>query len=223
MPIETAASKEKKELVDRVSNSSTFQRSPRLREFLLYVAECTINEQVEGVREQQIAAHVFNRKPDYNPGQDNIVRVEARSLRKRLEVYFATEGRNEPVIISMPKGSYSICFETRPAGFEAAAPVEISYRIPDALPVASDVPIAPAVPVESSVPIASSVPIGSRSSPWLVRMLSAVIVALLGLVVMQWQTSRPEKTIPRHTLALILPFSALIDAAKDTYIVTSDS
>jgi hypothetical protein len=161
---------------------------------------------------------VFNRKPDYNPGQDNIVRVEARSLRKRLEVYFATEGRNEPVIISMPKGSYSICFETRPTGFEAAAPVEISYRIPDTLPVASSVPIAPAVPVESAVPVASS-----GSSPWLVRILSAVIVALLGLIVAQWQTRRPEKTIQRNTPALILPFSALIDAAKDTYIVTSDS
>src|ERR1700693_1199990 len=113
MPIETAASKEKKELVDRVSNSPTFQRSPRLREFLLYVADCSINEQLEGVREQQIAANVFNRKPDYNPGQDNIVRVEARSLRKRLETYFATEGKDEPIVISMPKGSYAICFEPR--------------------------------------------------------------------------------------------------------------
>jgi hypothetical protein len=217
MATDIADIKEKRELVGRVANSPTFQRSPRLREFLVYVADCTISDRLEGTREQQIAANVFNRKPDYNPGQDNIVRVEARSLRKRLEVYFATEGRDEPVIISMPKGSYSICFETRPTGFENPAPMEISYRTPDALP------IAPPVPIVSPVAGASAVPIPSRGSPWLVRVLSAIIIALLGLVVVQWQSKRPEKTIPRHTPALILPFSALIDAAKDTYIVTSDS
>src|SRR3954451_19454277 len=101
MATEIAEIREKRELVERVANSPTFQRSPRLREFLVYVADCTINDRLEDTREQQIAANVFNRNPDYNPGQDNIVRVEARSLRKRLELYFATEGRNEPVIISM--------------------------------------------------------------------------------------------------------------------------
>jgi hypothetical protein len=203
--------KEKRELVGRVANSPTFQRSPRLREFLVYVADCTIDDRLEDVREQQIAANVFNRKPDYNPGQDNIVRVEARSLRKRLELYFATEGRDEPVIISMPKGSYSLCFETRPPGFQAAVPVEISYRTPDA------------VPVVSPGPVPSPVPVIPRGSPWLVRILSAVILALLTLVVVQWQTRPAEKTVARSAPVLFLPFSALIDANRDTYIVTSDS
>jgi hypothetical protein len=205
MAIEISAIKEKRELVDRVANSATFQRSPRLREFLLYVADCTINEKLEEVREQQIAANVFNRKPDYNPGQDNIVRVEARSLRKRLEAYFATEGKNEPIIISMPKGSYFISFGVRPPVFEAPLPVEISYP--------TTVTYAPP----------SAIPITSEHSPWLVRGLSAIIVALLCLVLVQWQSKRSEKAIPRPAPALILPFSALIEAAKDTYIVTSDS
>jgi hypothetical protein len=199
MAIEISAIKERRDLVERVGNSSTFQRSPRLREFLLYVADCTLNERLEGVREQQIAANVFNRKPAYNPGQDNIVRVEARSLRKRLEAYFATEGKHEPVIISMPKGSYSICFEVRPPEFEAAPPVEISYPAPG---------IVPAAP---------------QSSPSLVRVLLAVIVILVGLLAAQWQSRRPEKLVPRSAPALILPFSALIEPTKDTYIVTSDS
>ena len=92
--------REKRELVGRVANSPTFQKSPRLREFLVYVADCTIDDRLEDVREQQIATNVFNRKADYNPSQDNIVRVEARSLRKRLDAYFAGEGKDEPVVIS---------------------------------------------------------------------------------------------------------------------------
>src|SRR5258708_15325973 len=102
MAVEISGTKEKRDLVDRVANGPVFQKSPRLREFLLYVADCTINERLEGVREQQIAENVFNRRPDYNPGQDNIVRVEARRLRKHLEESFATEGKDEPVILSMP-------------------------------------------------------------------------------------------------------------------------
>ena len=199
MGIEVSATKEKRDLVCRVANSPTFQKSPRLREFLLYVADCTIEERLEGVREQQIATNVFNRRPDYNPGQDNIVRVEARSLRKRLETYFANEGKEEPVIISMPKGSYSICFEVRPSEPETASPVEISYPVTDAVPATSE------------------------RSPWLVRILLAVIVALVGLLGVQWRSKLPENVGARSGPALTLPFSALIESTKDTYIVTSDS
>jgi hypothetical protein len=49
---------------------------------------------------------VFGRKADYSPGEDNIVRVEVRQLRKRLEEYFATQGKDEPVVILIPKGAY---------------------------------------------------------------------------------------------------------------------
>jgi hypothetical protein len=198
MAIEISGIKEKRDLVGRVANSPTFHRSPRLREFLLYVADCTISERLESVREQQIAANVFNRKPDYNPGQDNIVRVEARSVRKRLEAYFATEGKDEPIVISMPKGSYSICFEPRPPEFEASTPVE--------MPEPAEAP-APARPSRSYWPMAY----------W------AVIAALAGIVAIQWQSKRPDKAVARPAPVLSLPFSALMETTKDTYLVTSDS
>lgn len=200
MATEISAIKEKRDLVDRVANSPIFQRSPRLREFLIYVSDCTINERLEGVREQQIAENVFNRKPDYNAGQDNIVRVEARSLRKRLDAYFAGEGKDEPIILSMPKGSYSICFETRPHELEAPALVEI----PDPPEVAAS-------------------PIPPGRFPWLVGVLCATIAGLAVLVAVQWQSNRAGKGVLRPAPALILPFSALIEESKDTYIVTSDS
>jgi hypothetical protein len=194
MGTEAAGIREKRELVDRVSNSPTFQRSPRLREFLLYVADCTINEQLDGVREQQIAVNVFNRKPDYNPGQDNIVRVEARNLRKRLEAYFAAEGQHEPVLISMPKGSYSICFESRPV--EAEAPVAIAE-----MQNSSDPPP----------------PTVSSRMRWFAGVFAAAAIILLGMFTVR----RPTRILEASVITL--PFSALIDAGRDTYIVTSDS
>lgn len=91
----------------------SFHRSPRLRELFLYICERAIQNRPEELREQQIGCGVFGRKPDYNPGEDNIVRVEVRQLRKRLEEYFATEGKDEPFVILIPKGAYVPVFEPR--------------------------------------------------------------------------------------------------------------
>jgi hypothetical protein len=99
----------------------------------------------------------------------------------------------------MPKGSYSICFEARPPEFETVAPVEIP------------------APGEAAIPISSG------RSPWQVGVLWAIIVALAGLVAVQWQSNRPGKGVLRSAPAAILPFSGLIEDTKDTYIVTSDS
>src|ERR1051325_1352814 len=192
----TSAARDKRELVNRVAGSLTFQKSPRLREFLLYVAECTITNRREGAREQQIAANVFNRRPDYNPGQDNIVRVEARSLRKRLEAYFATEGKDEPIVISMPKGSYSLCFEPRQKVFEPDVPVEIAY---------------PAIKSATA----------SNIYRWPI-IIFVFLVVLAVIVAAQWQSKRSDSGGVRPAPAVILPFSALIEPGKETYIVTSD-
>src|ERR1039458_8664612 len=100
-------------LVERVAASQIFQKSPRLREFLLYVCETTLRNHLEDVREQQIGVHVFNRRPDYNMSEDSIVRVQARELRKRLALYFDTEGKDEPLVISIPKGGYIPVFAPR--------------------------------------------------------------------------------------------------------------
>jgi hypothetical protein len=109
-------------LVKRVTDAPQFRKSPRLREFLLYACDRALADRQDELREQQIGYSVFGRRPDYNPGEDNIVRVEARKLRMRLEEYFATEGRDEPVLIEIPKGSYVPVFTPRTAERAEIAP-----------------------------------------------------------------------------------------------------
>ena len=83
---------------------------------------------LENVREQPIGTRVFGRAPDYNLNEDNIVRVEARELRKRLETYFAGEGRNEPLLIEVPKGAYVPVFKLREQPADAVEPVDPGAR-----------------------------------------------------------------------------------------------
>ena len=103
------------ELVCRVGSSVTFERSSKLREFLFYVLRCAMEDQPAAATEQQVGIHVFGRVPGYNPGDDNIVRSQARLLRFKLEHHFANEGRGEPVVIIIPKGRYLPDFVVRAA------------------------------------------------------------------------------------------------------------
>ncbi len=104
---------QREELVRRVASSSTFQKSPRLRAFFLHVCQCAVDSRPEAATEQQIGIHVYGRSPGYNPNDDNIVRSQARLLRMKLEHHFANEGKDEPVVITIPKGRYLPVFEAR--------------------------------------------------------------------------------------------------------------
>jgi hypothetical protein len=87
----------------------------------LYLCRRVLDEGAEGIHEQEVGHNVFGRPVDYDTVADNIVRVHASMLRKRIHQYFATEGRWEPVIIDVPKGNYAPVFRKRPAGFPPAA------------------------------------------------------------------------------------------------------
>jgi hypothetical protein len=100
-------------LVQRILSSPEFQRAPRLRDFLVYVVERKLEDAPGEVTEVLVGQRVFGRPAGYNPGEDSIVRTEARILRQRLDRYFTGEGRNEPLLLEIPKGSYLPAFRNR--------------------------------------------------------------------------------------------------------------
>jgi hypothetical protein len=113
-------------LVQRITADPHFRRSARLRDFLTYICEQALDGHTEILTERQIGCAVFGRKPDYNPVDDNIVRVHARQLRVRLEEYFQGDGRAEPLVVEIPKGSYVPVFHSRTVPARAAANGEAS-------------------------------------------------------------------------------------------------
>lgn len=98
-------------LLDRVLESKAFSRAPRLAAMLRYICEQSLDQtQVNKLNERLIGIHVFGRREDYNPMEDNIVRSTGRLLRQRLADYFDNEGRHEPLRIEIPKGKYLVEF-----------------------------------------------------------------------------------------------------------------
>ena len=73
------------------------------------------------IKEFDIAVAVYDRRPDYDPRTDPIVRVEAARLRARLREYYAVTPP-ERVRIDLPKGGYLPLFisvEEAPAQMES--------------------------------------------------------------------------------------------------------
>jgi hypothetical protein len=102
-------------LVTRMAGSHHFAKAVHLRELLLYLGKIAIMSPNEEVSEQEIGSRVLGRRPDYDPQADNIVRVQIRRLRQKLDEYFLTDGRDEPMVVSIPKGSHVLRFEPRPS------------------------------------------------------------------------------------------------------------
>lgn len=99
--------------LDRMLASATFSSADRMSGFLRYVVERTLAGEGDQIKEYVIGVAVFGRGDDYDPRLDSIVRVEARRLRTKLDEYDAADGRDDTIIIAIPRGSYSPTFEQR--------------------------------------------------------------------------------------------------------------
>jgi len=110
---ELPAIEERQALIERVASSEQFSRSARLRDFLLYVGKQSLKEGFPEIHESEIGARVFGRPASYDRSADNIVRVNATELRKRIESYFETTGVNEPFVFEIPRGGYRLVFHRR--------------------------------------------------------------------------------------------------------------
>ena len=71
-PITTEA---KRELAQRIVSSPRFQRSPRLRDFFLYICEESLAGRADTVHEQQIGIRVFGLAPSTLLSSDAIFRI----------------------------------------------------------------------------------------------------------------------------------------------------
>jgi hypothetical protein len=204
--LEDASATEKWALVERVTASKSFRKATRLRDFLLYVCDRALKGDLDNIREQQIGQAVFNRGLAYNPAEDNIVRVEARQVRKRLALYFETEGRREPVVIVIPKGCYVPDFRERD---------------PDSpLPGEQD-------GIDSGTASASSQPPAATSLlPQVGLFVTAVAVLLAGM----WLWGYNSEAAPRAATedgtpdgSIVFPWTAVFDREQQTTIVLADS
>lgn len=83
--------------------------------FLCFCVEQVLAGRGAELKEYAIGVEVFDRKADYDPRVDPIVRVEARRLRDKLKRYYEAEAPAASLRIELPTGSYVPQFFPAPA------------------------------------------------------------------------------------------------------------
>jgi adenylate cyclase len=123
----------------RILRSRIFSRSKELCRFLQFAVEQKLRNRSVRLKEYLIGVAVFDRGESFNPGTDPIVRVQARRLRSKLNLYYETDGRADSVQIELPCGGYVPVFRPRtlaapdfirmPAARDASAPTRRSVVV----------------------------------------------------------------------------------------------
>ena len=112
--------------LEHMAASEAFRGSPQLVSFLRYVVEETLRGASDRIKGYTIAVEALGRADNFDPQADPIVRVEAMRLRRALARYYANGGKDDPVMIDLPLGSYVPAFrraepQPLPASAHAAA------------------------------------------------------------------------------------------------------
>jgi len=106
----------------RMAGSEVFSASPQLVAFLSFVVDAALTGKGDRVKGYTIGVEVLHRDASFDPQLDPIVRVEATRLRRTIERYYAGPGRDEPIAIELPRGSYVPFFSWRATADSNLAP-----------------------------------------------------------------------------------------------------
>jgi len=100
------------EELSRVLASGYFHASHRCCKFLAHSVQYVLDGRPpEDLKERVVGIEVFQKAADYDTAQDNIVRVTANEVRKRLAQYYGDGHPKTNPIISLPIGSYIVSFQ----------------------------------------------------------------------------------------------------------------
>src|SRR5262245_48560521 len=104
------AREEKLAELERILHGRALHGSDNLKAFLRFIVDKSIENQEGQLKEYVIATEVFGRGSDFGSRVDSVVRVQAGRLRTKLHEYYESEGRDDQVIIILPKGQYTPVF-----------------------------------------------------------------------------------------------------------------
>ena len=192
--------------VEHLLESPSFSTSRRSGQFLHYVIEKAIAQQTDALKERTIGVAVFHRPPNYDTGEDAIVRVTASDVRRRLAQHYNREGRTSEFKISLPPGGYV------PEVFREESPAWTG-------PVPSEDVAAPEMATPSLPAISPAPTVDSAAKPAASGRLLGVIAAVASVVVMGLLFFGSERSA---AVPVRQPWSLLFHSGKPLFVVTAD-
>ncbi|HEY4355050.1 MAG TPA: hypothetical protein VGN16_04815 [Acidobacteriaceae bacterium] len=181
----------------RLLDSPYFSGSPSIAKTLAFCVNSTLAGDESALKETTIGISCFGRDPGYDTKLDPIVRVTIRRMRKKLELFYTGEGKDESIRIVFPKGSYIPRFEDCERQDDEmdkellAAPVDADPLTK----LADDIPVTESIPQHSTPEKPSA-----YLMPWYlnrrVQGVTAFLSVLLVMVLADLRGSYPASAFP---------------------------
>ena len=121
------------EQLERVIGSQALHHSETLQRLLRYLTEKSLSGEADQLKEYTLGTDLFGKGAEYDPRQNSGVRIQVGRLRLKLAEYYASEGAQDPVVITLPKGRFKLVFEERspaPQSFEGLEQVDKGVPAP---------------------------------------------------------------------------------------------
>src|ERR1700722_16543792 len=107
--------------VEIILHSEAFRSSEVLRRLLRFLADKYVAGEADQLKEYTIAIDGLDKPSSYDPRHDSTVRIQVGRLRQKLAEYYRTEGKDDPIIVELPKGHFKLSWEPRAAKADALA------------------------------------------------------------------------------------------------------
>ena len=98
----------KEEIIQKILVSKSFSKSRTLCDLLNYLYRAHDNNL--DVKAVNIAIDLLQRKGEIDENDETIARVYMHKLRTKLNAYYNNEGKNDAIILEIPKGKYVLEF-----------------------------------------------------------------------------------------------------------------
>jgi len=101
--------------VRAILNSGIFAPTSRQALLLEYLFKKVVDGHAAELKEFTVALELFHKTAEFDSHTDATVRVEAHRLRKKIEKYYETVGRDSKLRVTLPLGQYILHFQPAPA------------------------------------------------------------------------------------------------------------
>src|SRR5580704_12211373 len=113
----------------RILVSDALSTSDRSKAFLAFVVRQSLLGKGAELKELVIGTELFGQS-GFDPKTNSSVRSAANRLRAKLAAYYAGEGQDDDVVITLPEGAYVPRFSLKPLSIQSVAPLG-EHKEPD--------------------------------------------------------------------------------------------
>jgi TolB-like protein len=92
--------------LEKILTSPQLVSSPILQNFLRFIVEKTLAGESTSLKAYRVATEALGKDVDFDPNLDPAVRILAGRLRRSLAHYYQERGKNDAVLIDLPRGAY---------------------------------------------------------------------------------------------------------------------